>query len=276
MAHALGGRADVAWPADAGSTTTTEAAVRGLYGTPALAAEVTSIAGRATGPGGGSPNAAQRSTSGLALLAYDDGLSALFAKTHDPRPGRAEHAAVRRRVRRPAQRPAGDAGADPVRRRAAHLRPRPGHGPCLPGCRRLGSLAHHHEHVGRAGRRADRSAERGGARHPAGRPGDGLAATGAHRLQARRTGADPADRTRRGPGPRRRRPPSPAPGPAPPNSSPPRGGARHRSPGTPSTAGSWPRPGRRRPPSRSRPAPSTSSPTPGGSRSPSPTASTCR
>lgn len=87
VAHALGGRADVAWPADSGSTTTTEAAVRGLYGTPALAAEVTSIAGRATGPGGGSPNAAQRSTSGLALLAYDDGLSALFAKTTTPDQG---------------------------------------------------------------------------------------------------------------------------------------------------------------------------------------------
>jgi hypothetical protein len=87
VAHALGGRADVAWPADAGSTTTTEAAVRGLYDTPALAAEVTSIAGRATGPGGGSPNAAQRSTSGLAMLAYDDGLSALFAKTTTPDQG---------------------------------------------------------------------------------------------------------------------------------------------------------------------------------------------
>ncbi|MGZ4631013.1 DUF6049 family protein [Oryzihumus sp.] len=87
VAHALGGRADVAWPADTGFTTTTEAAVRGLYGTPALAAEVISIAGRATGPGGGSPNAAQRSTSGLALLAYDDALSALFAKTTTPDQG---------------------------------------------------------------------------------------------------------------------------------------------------------------------------------------------
>lgn len=87
VAQALGGRADIAWPADAGSTTTTEAAVRGLYGTPALAAEVTSIAGRGGGPGGGSPNAAQRSTSGLPLLAYDDGLSALLARTTTPEQG---------------------------------------------------------------------------------------------------------------------------------------------------------------------------------------------
>ena len=87
VAQAMGGRADVAWPADAGSTTTTEAAVRGLYGRPSLAAEVTSIAGRVGGPAGGSPNAAQRSASGLPLLAYDDGLSALFARTTTPDEG---------------------------------------------------------------------------------------------------------------------------------------------------------------------------------------------
>jgi hypothetical protein len=81
VAHALGGRADVAWPADGGSTTTTEAGLRALFQSPALAAQVASASSRTAGLGGSTPGAPQRSTSGLPLLAYDEGLSALLTRT---------------------------------------------------------------------------------------------------------------------------------------------------------------------------------------------------
>ncbi|WP_370518402.1 DUF6049 family protein [Nostocoides sp. HKS02] len=86
VADALGGRADVAWPADGGSTTSTEAGLRALYRTPPLAGQVTPASSRSGGVGA-TPGAAQRSTSGLPLLAYDDGLSALLTRTTSPSEG---------------------------------------------------------------------------------------------------------------------------------------------------------------------------------------------
>jgi hypothetical protein len=81
VAQALGGRADVAWPSDPRTTSSTEGALSRLFGRTGLAGEVTSASQRAVGPSGETPAAAQRSTSGVPLLAYDAGLSALLART---------------------------------------------------------------------------------------------------------------------------------------------------------------------------------------------------
>jgi len=81
VAAKLDGRADIAWPADGGYTATRESALRRVFRVPALAGQVTS--GSALTPAGSAntPSAAQRSTTGLPLLAYDDSLSGLLART---------------------------------------------------------------------------------------------------------------------------------------------------------------------------------------------------
>ncbi|NYG06947.1 hypothetical protein BJ986_001434 [Phycicoccus badiiscoriae] len=81
VAQRLGGRADVAWPADGGYTLTRETALRRLFQQPALAGQVTSAAVLTTPGTTNSPGSAQRSTTGLPLLAYDDALSTLLTQT---------------------------------------------------------------------------------------------------------------------------------------------------------------------------------------------------
>ena len=87
VAEALDGRADVAWPADAGYTTTGEGALRQLYRRPAIAAQVTAASALAPRLDGATRGASQRSSTGLALLTYDDSLSALLARTTSPGEG---------------------------------------------------------------------------------------------------------------------------------------------------------------------------------------------
>ncbi|MFC8502947.1 DUF6049 family protein [Pedococcus sp. NPDC057267] len=87
VARALGGRSDVAWPVDGAYTTSREGALRRVYQGPALAGQVISssvLGGDATTS---TPVAAQRSVSGLPLLAYDDELSSLLARTRSPQEG---------------------------------------------------------------------------------------------------------------------------------------------------------------------------------------------
>ncbi len=81
VATYLGGRSDVAWPVDGQYTSARETALRGLYRTPQLGGQV--IAGSALGERNPSstPVATQRSQGGLPMLAYDDELSALLART---------------------------------------------------------------------------------------------------------------------------------------------------------------------------------------------------
>jgi hypothetical protein len=81
VATKLGGRSDVAWPADGGYTATRETALRRLFRAPTLAGQVTSAAVLGTSGAAVTPGAAQRSTTGLPLLAYDDALSALLTRT---------------------------------------------------------------------------------------------------------------------------------------------------------------------------------------------------
>ena len=81
VAQKLGGRSDVAWPADGGYTATRETVLRRVFRVPALAAQVTSAAVLGTSGAATTPGSAQRSTTGLPLLAYDDALSALLART---------------------------------------------------------------------------------------------------------------------------------------------------------------------------------------------------
>ena len=81
VAVALGGRADIAWPADGTYTARAESGLRQLFGVPALAGQVTSSSALPSGPNGLTTGAAQRSTTGLPLLAYDDSLSALLGRT---------------------------------------------------------------------------------------------------------------------------------------------------------------------------------------------------
>jgi hypothetical protein len=81
VADKLGGRSDVAWPADGGYTASRETALRQLFRVPALAGQVTSAAVLSTNGAAITPGAAQRSTTGLPLLAYDDALSALLTRT---------------------------------------------------------------------------------------------------------------------------------------------------------------------------------------------------
>jgi hypothetical protein len=81
VAEKVGGRADVAWPADGGYTATRETALRRLFRVPALAGQVTSAAVLGTPGAATTPGSAQRSTTGLPLLAYDDALSTLLRRT---------------------------------------------------------------------------------------------------------------------------------------------------------------------------------------------------
>ena len=81
VAAKLDGRADIAWPADGGYTATRESALRRVFRVPALAGQVTSGAALTPAGSANTPSAAQRSTTGLPLLAYDDSLSGLLART---------------------------------------------------------------------------------------------------------------------------------------------------------------------------------------------------
>jgi hypothetical protein len=81
VAAALGGRADIAWPADGAYTTSGEAGLRRMYKRPALAGQVTATGAVQPAVSGMTPPAAQRSATGLPLLSYDQSLSALLART---------------------------------------------------------------------------------------------------------------------------------------------------------------------------------------------------
>jgi hypothetical protein len=81
VAESLHGRSDIAWPADGGYTATREGALRRLFRVPSLAGQVTSASVLAPAGAVNTPSAAQRSTTGLPLLAYDDALSGLLART---------------------------------------------------------------------------------------------------------------------------------------------------------------------------------------------------
>ena len=84
VATRLDGRADVAWPADGGYTSTTEAGLRSLFRSPALAGQVVSSSVVPVADDGSTPAATQRSRTGLGLLASDDSLSTLLAGTSTP------------------------------------------------------------------------------------------------------------------------------------------------------------------------------------------------
>jgi hypothetical protein len=79
VAAALGGRADIAWPADGDQAEGREAGLRALYAGPGLSAQ---LAAQSRLPSGGmTADAGRRSPGGLPVLAYDDRLSALLART---------------------------------------------------------------------------------------------------------------------------------------------------------------------------------------------------
>jgi hypothetical protein len=87
VAQTIGGRADIAWPADGRHSAPRESALRRLYAQPRLAGLV---AAQSTLPlDAATQDAHRRSSDGLPVLAYDDQLSALFART-----GTAESAVV--------------------------------------------------------------------------------------------------------------------------------------------------------------------------------------
>ena len=81
VAKGLGGRSDIAWPADGTYTSRAESGLRQLFRVPPLAAQVTSSSALPSGLTGLTPGATQRSTTGLPLLAYDDSLSSLLGRT---------------------------------------------------------------------------------------------------------------------------------------------------------------------------------------------------
>ena len=82
VASALGGRADIAWPADGRHSAARESALRRLFADPPLAGQ---LAAQSTLPlTGGTQDAHRRSADGLPILGYDDGLSALLAQTTTP------------------------------------------------------------------------------------------------------------------------------------------------------------------------------------------------
>ena len=87
VATKLDGRADIAWPADGGYTATRESALRRVFRVPALAGQVTSASALTPAGSANTPSAAQRSTTGLPLLAYDDSLSGLLARTRSASDG---------------------------------------------------------------------------------------------------------------------------------------------------------------------------------------------
>lgn len=76
-AAALGGRADVAWPADGAYTAIRERVIRQMYAG-GLAAEIVS---QTALPAAAVTDAARRSANGVPLLAYDERLSGMFAST---------------------------------------------------------------------------------------------------------------------------------------------------------------------------------------------------
>lgn len=80
VAGVLGGRADIAWPADGAHTAARERTLRSMY-SGSLGAEIVSELAL---PPTGISNAARRSSHGLPLLAYDEALSARFAATTNP------------------------------------------------------------------------------------------------------------------------------------------------------------------------------------------------
>jgi hypothetical protein len=79
VAESLGGRADIAWPADGRHTAARERALRRLFTEPRLAAQLARQS--ALPPGDGTQDAHRRSADGLPVLGFDDGLSALLAQT---------------------------------------------------------------------------------------------------------------------------------------------------------------------------------------------------
>ena len=111
-----------------------ETALRRLFRVPALAGQVTSAAVLSTTGSAITPGAAQRSTTGLPLLAYDDALSALLARTTSASEGVlstqqfvADSVALLNEL-------PGTEGAQPLRRGTTLLQPRPGQrrGPSSP------------------------------------------------------------------------------------------------------------------------------------------------
>jgi hypothetical protein len=84
VAKALGGRADIAWPADGAYTVAGEAGLRRMFRPTRLGGQVTSSVALAPEVTGTTPPAAQRSATGLPLLAYDQQLSTLLAHTTSP------------------------------------------------------------------------------------------------------------------------------------------------------------------------------------------------
>lgn len=87
VAKALQGRSDVAWPADGAYTSSRETALRRVFRAPALGGQVVSASVLETDTTASTPVAAARSATGLPLLAYDDGLSGLLARTRSPQEG---------------------------------------------------------------------------------------------------------------------------------------------------------------------------------------------
>ena len=82
VARAIGGRADVAWPADGRYTPAREEALRRLYRTPRLGAQ---LAAQSSLPlDANTQDAHRRTPDGLPVLGYDDELSTLFAETSSP------------------------------------------------------------------------------------------------------------------------------------------------------------------------------------------------
>lgn len=84
IAAALNGRADIAWPADGAYTVAGETGLRRMYRSPRLAGQVTSSVALPPAVSGMTPPAARRSQTGLPLLAYDQNLSGLLARTTSP------------------------------------------------------------------------------------------------------------------------------------------------------------------------------------------------
>ena len=87
VAEQVHGRADIAWPADGTYTVRAETGLRRLFRVPALAAQVASTSALPPGLAGQTPGAAQRSSTGLPLLAYDDSLSTLLGHTRSAQEG---------------------------------------------------------------------------------------------------------------------------------------------------------------------------------------------
>lgn len=81
VANQLGGRSDVAWPVDGQYTSARESALRGFYRGPRLGGQVVAVSALGELSRGSTPVATQRSQGGLPMLAFDDSLSGLLART---------------------------------------------------------------------------------------------------------------------------------------------------------------------------------------------------